>query len=103
MTVQDFSCEIARIGTPVLVEFYASWCGKCAMMEDVVEAFARKNEKITVWKIDIDKEPELAAAQGVSVVPTFFSFADGKMKGMTAGVVREGRLSTLFMEEDLQR
>lgn len=101
MTVQEFSCEITLIRTPVLVEFYALWCGKCAMMEDVVEAFARKNEKITVWKIDIDKETELAEAQRVSVVPMFLAFIDGRLKGTTAGVVREERLRAMFMEEDL--
>ena len=63
---------------PVLVDFFATWCGPCQMMEPIIEEIAKEARDFEVLKIDIDQAPELAAKYNVMGVPTFIVFKNGK-------------------------
>lgn len=94
---ENFVYEVIESPLPVLVEFYAVWCGKCAMMEDVVTEFAVEHEgRIKVCQIDSDRSESLAEKFGVEKVPTFVSFWAGKPVRSTAGVVTGKALEKLF-------
>ncbi len=94
---EEFRGEIEKSPLPALVEFYAGWCPKCAMMEDVVAQFAAENAgAVRVYRVDADQSKELMESYGLDRVPTFLSFREGKVTGAVAGVVRKKVLEGLF-------
>lgn len=94
---EEFRGEIEKSLLPALVEFYAGWCPKCAMMEDVVAQFAAENAgAVRVYRVDADKAKELMESCGLDRVPTFLSFQKGKVTGAVTGVVRKKVLEGLF-------
>lgn len=79
--------ELIKSETPVLVDFFATWCGPCQMMHPVLEELAGKvGDKARVIKIDIDKNQRLAAVYNVRSVPTLMIFKDGDLKWRVSGV-----------------
>ena len=78
----------------VLVDFYADWCGPCKMIEPVVERLAEETD-VTVAKVDVDVNQQLASAYGVRGVPTLVLFADGSQVEEIVGVTPEGELRSL--------
>ena len=87
VTANNYAREVLAAEFPVLVEFYAKWCPKCAMMEDVLTELARENENvIKVCQIDIDESKNLAAEYQVEIVPTYVVFAQGVPLAMSSGV-----------------
>ena len=79
ITKQNFEQEVLRSELPVLVDFWASWCGPCRMVAPIVaEIAAEKAGKVKVGKINVDDEPELAVQFGVASIPTLMVFRDGK-------------------------
>ena len=80
--------ELIQSEKPVLVDFYATWCGPCKAMEPIVKEVARAAEgKARVVKVDIDKRTQLAQAYNVNAVPTFMIFKNGKAVWRHAGMI----------------
>ena len=79
LTDSTFDEEIAAAGEPVIVDFWAEWCGPCKMVAPVLDEIAGENkDKLTVAKLDIDANPMTARDYGVMSIPTMIVFQDGK-------------------------
>ena len=93
----DFEEMVLKSDRPVLVDFWASWCPPCKMMQPVVDRMATKvSDWADVYSVNIDRCPSLAGQYEVSGVPTFIAFADGKPVDRRTGALTEGQMMTLL-------
>lgn len=97
ITKENFQKEVLESKLPVLVDFFATWCGPCKMLSPVVAEFAEENAgKIVVGKCDIDAQPELANEFKIEVVPTLIAFKNGKPVMGIKGLCGKKDLQKLF-------
>ena len=85
ITKENFEQEVLKSDKPVLVDFFAVWCGPCKMIAPVLEEIAQEREDVKVCKINVDEEPELAAQYQVTSIPTLFVIKDGKVTNHSLG------------------
>ena len=86
ITVSNFESEVLRSDQPVLVDFYADWCGPCRMLAPVLEEIAREYEGgVKVGKVNVDEQMELAQKFGVSSIPLLVVFKDGQPVAKSLG------------------
>ena len=82
----NFESEVLNNEGPVLVDFFATWCGPCKMVAPLLEQVSEEmGDKIKIGKLDIDQSPELASKYGVMSIPTFIMFKDGKEVAKNVG------------------
>lgn len=81
----NFSQEVMESDRPVLLDFWAPWCGPCRMVGPVVDEIARERADIKVGKVNVDEQPELAGHFGVMAIPTLVVMKDGKVADRAAG------------------
>ena len=85
ITKENFEEAVMKCSNKVLLDFWASWCGPCRMVAPIVEEIAEENEDITVGKIDVDEQPELAAKFGIASIPALVVMEKGKIVAQSIG------------------
>ncbi|MBQ6496442.1 MAG: thioredoxin [Firmicutes bacterium] len=87
ITKENFQKEVLESDIPVLVDFWATWCGPCRMLAPTLEEIAEENEgKLKVGKVNVDEQQELAIQFGIMSIPTLIVFKDGKAVNKTMGL-----------------
>lgn len=85
---KNFDQEVLQSDLPVLVDFYADWCGPCKMLSPVVHELAEKyREKVKMVKVNVDRAGALAASFGITSIPTLMYFRGGEAKGASVGLM----------------
>ncbi len=97
LTKENFDETLKTAEVPVLVDFWATWCGPCRMFAPIVEEFAEENEgKVILGKVDVDEQPELAARYGIMSIPTAILFKNGEAVQSMVGVQPKEKLEELL-------
>lgn len=96
ITADNFEQEVLNASAPVLIDFWATWCGPCQMMGPIVDAFAETHPQVVVGKVNVDEQPELAAAFHIQSIPTLVVLKEGRLTDMVVGVQTEEKLEELL-------
>ena len=97
LTEKNFEEEVLKSEIPVLVDFWATWCGPCRMLAPTIAKIAEEQHGvIKVGKVDVDEEPELAAKYGIASIPTLMVFKNGQMVKSSIGVVPKATIEALL-------
>ncbi|MBP3489187.1 MAG: thioredoxin [Roseburia sp.] len=95
VTTATFENEVLKSEKPVLVDFWASWCGPCQMLLPVIEELADEVTDAKICKVNVDEEPELAQRYKVMTIPTLMVVKDGKVVNTSIGVIPKDEILKL--------
>ncbi len=96
LTDDNFEAEVLKSDKPVLVDFWATWCGPCQKQGPIVEALADEQEDIKVCKLDVDEASDTAEKFSIMSIPTVIAFKDGEVIGKSVGLQSRDSLLALF-------
>jgi len=85
ITKENFAQEVLQSEKPVLLDFWASWCGPCRMLSPIVDEVAEERSDVKVGKVNVDEQPELAGEFGVMSIPTLLVFEQGRLVNQAVG------------------
>jgi thioredoxin 1 len=94
VTDASFEADVLKSGTPVVVDFWAEWCGPCKMIGPSLEELSNElGDKVKIVKVNVDENPGTAAQYGIRSIPTLMIFKDGKLAGQKVGAAPKSELS----------
>ena len=97
---ENFEKEVLESKKPVLVDFYATWCGPCNMIAPILEKIGKEREDFDIAKVDIDNNIEIAEKYDIQVVPTMLLFKNGEVIAQSVGAMPEEEIIR-FVEKDI--
>lgn len=92
---ENYAAVVESSKKPVVLDFWAQWCGPCKMMSPIVDEFAGEHEEIIVGKVNVDEEPDLAARFRIVSIPTLVVLQDGKEVNRSIGVITKEEIAEL--------
>ena len=99
ITSENFEEKVLKAQQPVLVDFWASWCGPCKMLSPIVDKMAEAYaDKLTVGKVNVDDQPEIAARFGIMSIPTLILFKDGQKVDVSVGLIPSAKLEAFVQK-----
>lgn len=99
LTADNFDTEVLQSSMPVLIDFWAEWCGPCKMISPIVEELAGSYDgKLKVGKVNVDEEGDIASQYGIISIPTLLVFKNGEIVNKQVGAVPRPAIEALFKE-----
>lgn len=97
LTNNNFEAEVINSEIPVLVDFWAAWCGPCRMLAPIIDEVAKEYEgKVKVGKVNVDEEQELAVRYGIASIPTVILFKNGAIANKTIGFGSKAQITDML-------
>lgn len=96
ITKENFEEIVINSEKPVLLDFWATWCGPCRMVSPIVDEIANENPQFVVGKINVDEEPELASSFNISSIPTLVALKNGKIQNQLVGAYPKSAILSML-------
>ena len=96
ITKENFEAEVLKSAQPVLLDFWAAWCGPCRMLSPIVDEVAEERTDVKVGKVNVDEQPDLAAEFGVMSIPTLVVMKNGKLANKTVGAKPKAQILAML-------
>lgn len=96
ITKSNFEETVLKSDKPVLLDFWASWCGPCRMQGPIIDQLAASHPNVVFGKVNVDEEPDLASEYGITSIPTLIIFRDGRVIDQVTGVTSKASIERML-------